>query len=245
MSARRAVGGADAWFTDRRGGGSEPPFHTLNLADHVGDDPAAVLGNRARVLDAISAPDRGRLRWVQPHHVHGTTVLVARDDGPHGRDADGTATDRPGLGLVAIGADCAPVAIANDTACAAVHAGWRGAADGVIAAGVAAVRELGTGPVRAVVGPCVCAAHYEFGADALTALALRLGPEVVAATADGAPAFDLRAAIRVAFTAAGVDADAVEILDICTVESADHFSYRRDGVTGRHGVVVALRAEPA
>jgi copper oxidase (laccase) domain-containing protein len=103
---------------------------------------------------------------------------------------------------------------------------------------VAAVRALGSGPVRAVVGPCVCAAHYEFGADALTALALRLGPEVVAATVDGAPAFDLRAAITGACTRAGVDD--VEVLDVCTVESADHYSYRRDGVTGRHGVVVAL-----
>jgi YfiH family protein len=238
VTVRRELGGAVAWFTDRRGGVSEPPFHTLNLAEHVGDAPAAVLENRARVLDDVSrggAP----LRWVQPHHVHGTTVLAARDASEHGRDADGTATDRTGLALVAIGADCAPIAIANDTACAAVHAGWRGAADGVIAAGVAAVRQLGTGPVRAVVGPCVCAAHYEFGADDLTALALRLGPEVVGATADGAPAFDLRAAIVGAFTAAGVDA--VEVLDVCTVESADHYSYRRDGVTGRHGVVVTLR----
>jgi YfiH family protein len=237
----RGLGGADAWFTDRRGGSSEHPFDTLNLADHVGDAPAAVLENRARVLDEIAQQGSAGLRWVQPHHVHGTTVLVAPHAGPHGRDADGTATDRAGLALVAIGADCAPIAIANDTACAAVHAGWRGATDGVIPAGVAAVRELGTGPVRAVVGPCVCAAHYEFGADALAALAARLGDTVVGTTVDGAPAFDLRAAIRLAFTAVGVEA--VEVLPVCTVESADHFSHRRDGVTGRHGVVVA-RAGP-
>jgi len=241
VSIRRAVGGADAWFTDRHGGASAPPYDTLNLADHVGDAPAAVLANRDRVLDELAAPGGPRRQWVQPHHVHGTTVLVARDGAPHGRDADGTVTDRPGLALVAIGADCAPIAIANDTACAAVHAGWRGAADGVVAAGVTAVRELGTGAVRAVVGPCVCTAHYEFGVDDLTALALRLGPEVVGVTADGAPAFDLRAAIVGAF--ARVDVDDVEVLDVCTVGSPDHFSYRRDGVTGRHGVVVALREE--
>ena len=175
---KRELGGATAWFTDRHGGVSAPPFDTLNLADHVGDVPAAVGENRARVLQAVGGGPS--LRWVQPHHVHGTTVLVARDDSPHGRDADGTATDRPDLALVAIGADCAPIAIANDTACAAVHAGWRGAADGVIAAGVAAVRELGTGPVQAVVGPCVCAGHYEFGADALAELADRLGASVSA-----------------------------------------------------------------
>ena len=234
----RSIGGATAWFTDRRGGVSVPPYDTNNLADHVGDDPTAVLENRARVRSTAEAVVGAALQWVQPHHVHGTTVLAARDAAPNGRDADGTATATRGLALVAVGADCAPIAIANDTACAAVHAGWRGAADGVIAAGVAAVRALGTGPVRVVVGPCVCAAHYEFGADALTALALRLGPEVVGATIDGAPAFDLRAAITGACTRASVDD--VEVLDVCTVESADHYSYRRDGVTGRHGVVVTL-----
>ena len=242
MTVAGELGGADAWFTDRRGGVSEPPFDT--------PEPRRPRRRRTRPRCSRTAPGcstgsrptpSAALRWVQPHHVHGTTVLVARDDAPHGRDADGTATDRPGLALVAIGADCAPIAIANDTACAAVHAGWRGAADGVIAAGVAAVRELGTGPVRAVVGPCVCAAHYEFGADALAALALRLGPEVVATTADGAPAFDLRAAIRGRVRRAPASTT-VEVLDVCTVESADHYSYRRDGVTGRHGVVVTLGA---
>jgi hypothetical protein len=235
---RRELGGAVAWFTDRHGGGSVVPYDTNNLADHVGDALDVVLANRAGVRAAVEAATGATHAWVQPRHVHGTTVLAAHDETPDRRDADGTATATKGLALVAIGADCAPIAIANDTACAAVHAGWRGAADGVIAAGIAAVRELGTGPVRAVVGPCVCAAHYEFGADDLTALALRLGPEVVGATVDGAPAFDLRAAITGAFVRAGVDE--VEVLDVCTVESADHYSYRRDGVTGRHGVVVAL-----
>ena len=120
-----------------------------------------------------------------------------------------------------------------------MHAGWRGAADGVVAAGVAAVRELGTGPVHAVVGPCVCVGHYEFGAEALAELGARLGASVMGRTSDGAPAFDLRAAIVGGLAAAGVDA--VEVLDVCTFESADHYSYRRDGVTGRHGVVVSLR----
>jgi YfiH family protein len=216
---------------------SAPPFATANLAGHVGDDPQAVLTNRIKVLEAMGAPDA---RWVQPHHVHGTTVLAVTDATRDGADGDGSATARAGVALVAIGADCAPVAIANDTACAAVHAGWRGAVDGVVAAGVAAVRALGRGPVRAVIGPCVCAAHYEFGADLLAELAGRAGPEVMATTADGRPAFDLRAALCAAF--AREDVHAVEVLDVCTVESRDHFSYRRDGVTGRHGVVVTMRS---
>ncbi len=240
----RSLGGADAWFTDRHGGVSAPPFASLNLADHVGDDPTAVAANRRSVLATIGRPDAA---WIQPRHVHGTTVLAAFDSAFDSAfdparavvEADGAASTRADLALVAIGADCAPIAIANDTAGAAVHAGWRGAADGVIAAGVAAVRAIGSGPVRAVVGPCVCAAHYEFGADRLEDLAARLGPNVVGRTERGMPAFDLRAAIVAAFATAEVTD--VEVLDVCTVESADHYSYRRDGTTGRHGVVVIAR----
>jgi len=240
---RRRLGGARAWFTDRTGGASVPPYASLNLADHVGDDPDAVAANRRAAAVAAGCAE---LVWVQPHHVHGTTVLAVTAppgaDGAAGaeatgREADGAATARTDRVLVAIGADCAPVAIANDTACAAVHAGWRGATGGVLEAGVAAVRALGSGPVHVVVGPCICVEHYEFGARDLEALVDRLGPTVAGRTVTGAPAFDLRGALAEAARRASVDH--VEILDVCTYESADHYSYRRDRVTGRHGVMVA------
>lgn len=230
---RRQIGAATIAFTDRRGGSSLPPFDGLNLAPHVGDNSDAVTANHHAVAAALGIPEAP---WVMPHHVHGTEVLTVTGRLRDGVEADGVATNRPGLLLAALGADCAPIAIANDTASAAIHAGWRGAANGVIASGVAAVRRLGRGPVRAVVGPCVCAAHYEFGAEILADLVARLGPEVAVTTDHDTPAFDLRAAIRIAFAGAAVDD--VEILDVCTVESPDHYSYRRDGVTGRHGVVV-------
>lgn len=228
-------------FTDRWRGVSASPFESLNLARHVGDDPDAVNTNRARVATMIEAPDSA---WVLPRHVHGSTVLTIDESCAVGveasdhHEADGAATNRFGVLLGALGADCAPIAIANDTACAAVHAGWRGAVGGVVEAGVTAVRALGTGRVRAVVGPCICVRHYEFGATALGDIAARVGPGVCGQTDAGHPAFDLRGAIRMAFARADVaDAD-VEVLDICTAESTDHYSYRRDGVTGRHGVVV-------
>jgi copper oxidase (laccase) domain-containing protein len=156
-----------------------------------------------------------------------------------GADADGTATADRGVLLVAIGADCAPIALATDGAAAAIHAGWRGTFGGVVGAGVAAVRALGAGPVRAVVGPCICVAHYEFGVDALAPLRGRWGDAVVGRTDDGRPALDLRAAIVSELDAAGVTE--VELLPACTAEAADLFSFRRDGVTGRHGVVVTRR----
>lgn len=241
MPIERRLGGARALFTDRWGGDSAAPFDSLNLAGHVGDDPDAVGTNRARVAAMLEVPDAS---WVLPRHVHGSTVLrmdeafelgVGASDHPEG---DGAATNQSGVLLGALGADCAPIAIANDTACAAVHAGWRGAVGGVVEAGVAAVRALGTGRVRAVVGPCICVRHYEFGAAELANIVARRGPSVEGRTDSGNPAFDLRGAIRLAFAHAEVDTEDIEVLDVCTAESTDHYSYRRDGVTGRHGVAV-------
>ncbi len=236
MIVRRELGAATVVFTDRHGGTSTDPFATLNLARHVGDDPDAVTANQRIVAAGLDRPDAP---WVMPHHVHGTTVLAVTDATSDGEEADGVATQRAGLLLAALGADCAPIAIANDTACAAIHAGWRGAVQGVVASGVAVVRALGTGPVRAVIGPCVCVAHYEFGAELLEQLAAECGPEVAGLTASGAPAFDLRATLLAQFRR--VEVDAVEVLDVCTVESLDHYSYRRDGRTGRQAVVVVKR----
>jgi YfiH family protein len=230
-----ALGCARVVFTDRHGGTSAAPFDSLNLAGHVGDDPAAVARNHAVLADRLGLPPPRR--WARPFHVHGITVLPVDAAGlAPGTEADGSATALSGVPLMAIGADCAPIALANDAAVAAIHAGWRGAAGGVVQAGVAAVRALGDGPVRAAIGPCICARHYEFGDDALAEVAGRFGPSVVARTAEGRPALDLPRALHLALAEAGVED--VTDLACCTVESPDHYSYRRDGRTGRHAVVV-------
>jgi hypothetical protein len=220
-----ALGCARVVFTDRHGGTSAAPFDTLNLAGHVGDEPAAVVRNHEMLAARLGLP--APARWARPFHVHGTTVVTVDEAPAPGVEADGSATDTPGLPLVALGADCAPIALATDTAVAAVHAGWRGAAAGVVEAGVAAVRALGTGPVRAAIGPCICVRHYEFGADTLAEVVERFGPSVSGTTDAGAPALDLPRALHLALASAGVDD--VTDLGCCTVESADHYSYRRDG----------------
>jgi YfiH family protein len=228
------LGCARAVFTDRHGGVSSAPFDTMNLAGHVDDDPDAVAENYRVLAAQLALPDPAG--WVRPLHVHGTEVLQVAA-APGGRlEADGSATATRGLPLVALGADCAPIALANDTAAAAIHAGWRGAFGGVVAAGVAAVRSLGAGPVRAAIGPCICVRHYEFGRDALAPLVARFGADVAGTTAGGQPAFDLPLAIHRALAEAGVD----EVTDTrcCTAESADHYSFRRDHRTGRQAVVV-------
>lgn len=230
------LGCARVWFTDRLGGASKPPYDSLNLATHVGDDPLTVRRNAELLASLCEGTPSDPDAWVYVNHVHGVEVLRL-EDAPAGRpDADGSATNVVGLPLVAIGADCAPIAIANDSACAAIHSGWRGLEAGVIREGVAAVRALGTGAIKAIVGPCISPAHYEFGGDDLARLASVLGPSVIGETSNGFPALDLRAGIRSALIAEGV----TEIGDDlrCTFAEESLFSFRRDGVTGRQGMVV-------
>ncbi|HKA93649.1 MAG TPA: laccase domain-containing protein, partial [Acidimicrobiia bacterium] len=138
--------------------------------------------------------------------------------------------------LVVLVADCAPIALVAAGAAAVVHCGWRGLTAGVIGAAVEAVRQRGRPPVRAIVGPCISKAHYEFGVDELARVEQQVGPVVSGRTETGAPALDLRAGVASALAAAGVG-ERTDV-DICTYESIDHFSHRRDGVTGRQAVIV-------
>jgi YfiH family protein len=229
------VDGARVAFTDRLGGVSVPPYDTANLGLATGDDPSAVTENRRRVSEAIggSASDPGRWAWAR--QVHGGDVLEPAGPGRAG-DADALVTTEPGTPLLVLVADCAPVALVSGDAIAAVHVGWRGLLAGIVPAAVDLVRARGHGPVRAVVGPCISAAHYEFGVRELEQMARQVGSQVRARTADGTPALDLRAGVRAALGDAGV-ADRLDV-DVCTYASTAHFSHRRDGVTGRQALVV-------
>jgi copper oxidase (laccase) domain-containing protein len=154
-------------------------------------------------------------------------------------EADAAVTTVPGLPLVVLTADCAPIALCAGNAVGVVHAGWPGLLAGVVGAGVDALRAADPeAPVRAVLGPCVHPGRYEFGVDDLATLVDRFGPDVAARTDDGRPALDIPAAVRLALAAAGV-VDVVDV-DVCTSASADHFSHRRDGTTGRQALIAVL-----
>jgi YfiH family protein len=231
------VGGARVAFTDRHGGVSISPYATANLGFATGDDHDAVTENRRRVASEVGhAPDaRG---WAWARQVHGAGVVEVDVPGGGG-DADALVTAATDVSLVVLVADCAPVALVAGDTVAAVHCGWRGLLAGVVEAAVEAVRRRGGEPVLAVVGPCISAAHYEFGGDQLEQVTRRLGPAVRARTDTGALALDLRAGVRAALAAAGV-VERTDV-DVCTYESPDHFSHRRDGVTGRQGLLVTRR----
>jgi polyphenol oxidase len=229
------VDGARIAFTDRLGGVSAPPYDTANLGFATGDDPSAVTENRRRVSAALGGHARDPGRWAWVRQVHGGDVLEPSAAGRAG-DADALVTTDREMSLLVLVADCAPVALVAGDAIAAVHVGWRGLLTGILPATVELIRTRGRDRVRAVIGPCISAAHYEFGARELERVAERVGMEVRARTADGQPALDLRAGVRAALDGAGVD-ERTDI-DVCTFASDVHFSHRRDGVTGRQALIV-------
>ena len=174
--------------------------------------------------------------------VHGAHVVVAGGPGPGGT-GDAVVTTCPGLGVAVFTADCAPVALSGghgsgpDHVVAAVHAGWRGLAAGVVGAALAELRARGATRFAAALGPCIRAECYPVGGDVLVRLGDRFGPEVVSVTADGRPALDLPAAVRAALSQAGVDAIADD--GACTACSpAASFSHRGGGDAGRQALVV-------
>ena len=230
----RTIGDARVVFTDRHGGVSGGPYASANLGSHVGDAPDAVAENRRRAATAarVAPPES----WVFLEQVHGREVARC-DEAPAAPPvADASVTTAPGLPLVIVVADCAPIALVADDAVAAVHAGWPGLEQGVIEAAVVELRRASRGEVRAVLGPCIHPERYEFGADLLERLVDRLGDEVVGRTAAGTPALDIPAAVRSALAHAGVED--VDDVGVCTAASPDYFSYRRDGPTGRQAMLV-------
>jgi hypothetical protein len=225
--------GARAAFTTRHGGVSTPPYDALNLGLATGDDPARVRANRARLAVELG------VGFAYGRQVHGAGLLVAAAPNPPGEGpavADAVVTATPGVGVLVVTADCLPIAIAGGGAVAIVHAGWMGLAGGVIAAGIAAVRELGSGgPLAAAIGPGAGPCCYEVGEE-LHARFAAYGPQVRRGRN-----LDLPLIARRQLEAAGV-AD-IRALGICTIcaDPALFFSHRRDhGVTGRQAGVAWL-----
>ncbi len=245
---RLDLAGAEILFSDRTGGVSAPPFDTANAGYGRGDDPAQVDENRARIGAGLGGRAADTNKWIALHQVHGAAVYPAESGTTAGADAprssapkaDAAVSAEPGAVLSVLTADCAPVALVAPGVVAAVHAGWRGIAAGVLEAAVAEVRRRSEGPVRAVLGPCIHPECYEFSPADLEPIARRLGAEVAGVTAAGRPALDVPGAVRSALAGVGV-ADLTDV-GVCTACSADHFSHRRDGLTGLQTMLVAARS---
>lgn len=233
----RSAGRARFAFTDRFGGISVPPYDELNLGGHVGDDPSAVAANRALVAEALGLGP-GDVSYM--NQVHGADVALV--DGPWAGsvpDVDAMVTTT-GRGLAVLVADCVPVLLADPDAGVAgvAHAGRLGLVAGVVPATIQAMRELGARRLTAIVGPAVCGRCYEVP-EAMRAEVTARIPEAWAVTRAGTPALDVPAGVVAQLRVAGAD---VETVDVCSIEDAASYSYRRDGVTGRMAGVVYLSA---
>jgi YfiH family protein len=214
-------------FTTRVGGVSEAPYDSLNLSRGTGDDPVRVEHNRRIACEAVGVPYE---RLAFNRQVHSPTVHRA-DPGVRGAPGDGLWTDERRVPLLAMSADCLPIAVATTDGpprLAVLHAGWRGLADGVVEAGV---NVLGVAPKAAVIGPAIGPCCYD------------VGPEVAARydadlTHEGR--LDLWAAAERALRRAGVEQ--VERVDLCTRDHPElFFSHRRDGLArGVQGVIGAI-----
>ncbi|MGC9380165.1 peptidoglycan editing factor PgeF [Streptomyces sp. MH13] len=233
IGQRDTVNGAHFGFTDRWGGVSAVPYEELNLGGAVGDDPGAVMANRELAAESLGV-EAARVVWM--NQVHGADVAVVDGpwgDGPVAR-VDAVVTAERGLALAVLTADCVPVLLADPVAgvAAAAHAGRPGLVAGVVPAAVRAMTERGADPARIVArtGPAVCGRCYEVP-EWMRAEVAEAEPAAYAETSWGTPAVDVSAGVHAQLERLGVCDRAQS--PVCTLESKDHFSYRRDRTTGR------------
>ncbi len=219
----------------RSGGASVAPFESLNLGQHVGDDPSAVAENRHRLAAALCLP--GEPLWLEQRH--GTRVADA-DTESGAPEADAAVSREIGRVLAIQVADCLPVLLASrdGAVVAAAHAGWRGLAAGVLEATVAAMRAP-PGQLLAWLGPAIGKEHFEVGEEVRAAFLAHdpAAAEAFAPNARGRWQCDLLALAHRRLAALGVLERSGTKL--CTYAAGDRcFSYRRDGRTGRMAALI-------
>jgi len=218
-------------FSTRVGGVSEGPFDSLNLGRMTDDDPERVEENRRRLLGEVDG-EAGRLTLNR--QTHSATVHRARAGG-RGEPGDGLWTDDAGVPMLALAADCLPLAVVRrggeQPAAAVLHVGWRGLLRGIVEAGAAA---LG-GRQEAAIGPGIGPCCFEVGEEVAQPCRARFGADVMRGRN-----LDLWTAAERALREAGVER--VERVDLCTSCNPElFFSHRRDaGRTGRQGVVALV-----
>jgi hypothetical protein len=221
-------------MTTRMGGVSQASWASFNLGDHVGDDPASVAANRARLRQRLPAEPG----WLRQVHSAGV-VDLGRDAN---READASLTRQAGIVCAVLTADCLPVLLCDRTGSvvAAAHAGWRGLAGGVLEAAVAAM-QVPPGETLAWLGAAIGPRAFEVG-DEVRDVFIAQHPEAGAAFTPHGPGkwlADIYRLARIRLNRCGVQA--IYGGGRCTFnETARFFSYRRDGVTGRMASLIWL-----
>jgi len=228
-----------ACTTTRRGGVSEIPYASLNLAAHVGDLEVRVAQNRQLLQEQLGLPQPPQ--WM--NQVHGTEVLSARQS-VAGCEGDAIFSDQPGRVCAVMTADCLPLLICNRSGSevAALHAGWRGLADGVIESTVAQLQS-GADELLVWLGPAIGPAAFEVGEEVRDTFIATHSAAAAAFTRSPAGRWlaDIYQLARLRLLLLGVEN--IYGGDRCTFsEPEQFFSYRRDGVTGRMASLIWIAA---
>lgn len=233
-------------FFTREGGVSDGLFTSLNCGFGSSDDAAAVAENRRRATVSLGADDDALTTVYQ---IHGTAVVPVETGWDHSDapKADGMVTNREGVVLGILTADCAPVLFADAQAgvVGACHAGWRGALDGIIEATVEAMERLGAGrrDIHAAIGPCIAQRSYQVGPEFRDRF-LNTAP-------DTARFFEADDGDRFRFDLPGYVTGRLKDSNIGTIDTTDGdtcadtgrlFSYRRSTLSGEPDFGRALSA---
>ena len=219
-------------FSTRRGGVSEGPYASLNLGKGTGDDPDRVDENRARLCAELGVDPARVALGLQ---VHSAIANEARA-GARGVRGDALWTEEPAVPMLALAADCVPIALVRTNAgppgAAVLHAGRVGLLAGIVDAGV---RALGGGPIAAAIGPAIGPCCYEVGEEIAAPYRARFGGAILRGRR-----LDLWSAAERLLREAGVAS--IERTDLCTAcDAARFFSYRRDGKPyGTQGVIAVI-----
>ena len=223
--------GVQAFVTDRSGGVSPAPYDSLNLGDHVGDDPANVAENRRRVADAIGV-DESRLIII--NQVHGRDVVNANEATPES-SGDVIVDFGDGYAVAVLVADCLPILVVDEDSptLAVVHAGWRGLQSNVLESALEHFDHRDA--VHVFLGPCISAQSYQIGPDVaehFSGVAGALTPD----TGDRSR-LDLRAVALAQLLALGVTDGHITMAQQATDGGASFFSDRAQRPCGRFALV--------
>lgn len=232
---RGAAGLVDVAFTDRHGGVSVSPFDSLDLRDTDRGRQTEFEANAKIVADAFEVTTLVTMR-----QVHGNDVAVVTGAPQGSIEADATVTASPGVALCVRVADCVPVLLsdADQGVVGVAHAGRQGVVLGVVSAAVDAMRGLGARNIHAWLGPHICGGCYEVPTQ-MRAEVSQVVPAAFAETTWGTASLDLGGAVTSQLERQDCR---VSTVDLCTKESPDLFSYRRDGDdAGRFAGLIVLR----
>lgn len=237
----REHNGVEAYFTLKNHGAeeSEGDIPGLNLGLNTNDDVNHVFANRALMYKQFNLDPR----WVAwGKQIHSTRVRIITTGGLH-PDTDGMVSTIPGLALVIQVADCAAILMADpeNRVIGAVHAGWRGAAGGILPNGVDKMKKLGADPakIKVYVSPCISQKHFEVGPE----VSEQFPDSMVDNTSYEKPHIDLRGYVQNELLKTGIRDEAIEIDKHCTFEEGDKlYSYRREQErSGRMLGIVVMR----